>query len=181
MKKYAAYRSKVFAPWFKKDINIKEGLTKAEIIVCGLGFYELFRVLAENAEIDTALKVLKNPTVPSYMQWIDAGETGLCESFSPASGTDSHNHHFWGNISAFFMQQICGIKVCADKIKCEPFVPSDMNEASASFESVFGRISASWKRENGKITYNITYPERAKEHIVLCVNGAHEVKICKTV
>ena len=140
-----------------------------------LGGRVIFHVLAENGEIDTAVRMLENPTTPSYMQWIDMGETGLCESFNPKSDTDSHNHHFWGNISALFMEQICGIKVCADKIKLEPFFPTDINEAKASFDSVFGKVSVSWKRENGKIIYNISYPESAKEHIELCVSGADEV------
>ena len=144
-----------------------------------LGARVVFHVLAEGGEIDNAIRILENPTVPSYVQWIDAGETGLCESFNPASGTDSHNHHFWGNISAFFMEQICGIKVCADVIKIEPFFPKTLNEASAGFDSVYGRISASWKRENGRLIYIVSYPESAKDHVVLCVNGADEVIINK--
>ena len=142
-----------------------------------LGARVVFHVLAENGEIDTVIRMLENPTSPSYMQWIDMGETGLCESFNPKSDTDSHNHHFWGNISALFMEQICGIKVCADKIKIEPFFPTNMNEAKASFESVFGKISASWKRENGKLVYNLSYPETAKEHIELNINGADDIVI----
>ena len=146
-----------------------------------LGARVVFHVLAENGEIDTVIKMLENPTTPSYMQWIDMGETGLCESFNPKSDTDSHNHHFWGNISALFMEQICGIKVCADTIRLEPFFPSHMNEAAASFDSVFGKISVLWKRENGKITYKVTYPEASKEHIAFNINGADEVIVndCK--
>ena len=140
-----------------------------------LGARVVFHVLAENGEIDTAIRVLENPTVPSYMQWIDAGETGLCESFNPKSGTDSHNHHFWGNISALFMEQICGIKVCADTIKIEPFFPRTINEASAYFDSVFGKISASWKRIDGRVVYTVEYPETAKEHIILNIIGADEI------
>ena len=141
-----------------------------------LGARVVFHVLAENGEIDTAVRMIENPTTPSYMQWIDMGETGLCESFNPKSDTDSHNHHFWGNISALFMEQICGIKVSADTVKIEPFFPTNMNEASASFDSIYGRISASWKRENGRITYSLEYPQKAKEHIVISVNGA-DIKI----
>ena len=142
-----------------------------------LGARVVFHVLAENGEIDTVIRMLENPTVPSYKQWIDAGETGLCESFNPRSDTDSHNHHFWGNISALFMEQICGIKVCGDKINIEPFFPTNINEANASFDSIFGKISVSWKRENGKLVYNLSYPESAKEHIVININGADEVVV----
>ena len=64
----------------------------------------------------------------------------------------------------------------ADTVKIEPFFPTNMNEALASFDSIYGRISASWKRENGRITYSLEYPQKAKEHIVISVNGA-DIKI----
>lgn len=127
-----------------------------------LGGRVLFHVLAENGEIDTAMKILTNPTSPSYNQWVLAGDTALCEAFGEYDGLESHNHHFWGNISAFFMEQICGIKVCADKINIEPHFPLCINNASASFNSVFGKVSVSWKRENDKIKFELEYPEKAK-------------------
>ena len=131
-------------------------------IGCGvLGGRVLFHVLAENGEIDTALKILTNPTAPSYMQWVIEGNTALCEGFGEYDGLSSHNHHFWGNISAFFMEQICGIKVCADTINIEPHFPSEINSASANFDSIFGTVSVAWKRENDEIVFNLEYPEKA--------------------
>ena len=131
-------------------------------IGCGvLGGRVLFHVLAENGEIDTALKILTNPTAPSYMQWVLEGDTALCEGFGEYDGLSSHNHHFWGNISAFFMEQICGIKLCADTIHIEPHFPSEISSASANFDSVFGTVSVAWKRENDKIVFHLEYPEKA--------------------
>lgn len=128
-----------------------------------LGGRVLFHVLAENGEVDTAMKILTNPTPPSYNQWLLAGDTALCESFAEYDdGLASHNHHFWGNISAFFMEEICGIKVCADAVNIEPHFSADMNSASAAFDSVFGKVSVSWIRENGKIKFDLEYPKGAK-------------------
>lgn len=128
-----------------------------------LGGRVLFHVLAENGEVDTAMKILTNPTPPSYNQWLLAGDTALCESFAEYDdGLASHNHHFWGNISAFFMEEICGIKVYADAVNIEPHFPADMNSASTAFDSVFGKVSVSWIRENGKIKFDLEYPKGAK-------------------
>ncbi len=138
-----------------------------------LGGRVIFHVLAENGEIDTAMKILKNPTVPSFMQWVNNGDTALCEGFGESDGLASHNHHFWGNFSAFFMEQICGIKANADKINIEPHFPSDMNYAKAKFNSVFGIVSVMWKRENGKIVFNLDYPNNAKGKLFL--NGSAEI------
>jgi hypothetical protein len=62
-------------------------------------------------------------------------------------GLSSHNQHFWGNISAFFMQQICGIKVGADTINIEPHIPSVMNSACATYRSVYGAVSLTGKKK----------------------------------
>lgn len=120
-----------------------------------LGGRVIFHVLAENGHIDTALKILTNPTAPSYMQWLNNGDTALCEGFNSSDGLSSHNHHFWGNISAFFMEQICGIKPAYDKIIIDPHFPSVINYAKAEFDSAFGKIKVQWKRINGEISLSI--------------------------
>lgn len=146
----------------KSDYHIDTGI---------LGGRVLFNVLAENGEMDTAIKIMKNPTKPSYMQWVLNGDTALCESFEESDGISSHNHHFWGNISAFFMEQICGIKVNADKINIAPHFPSNMNFAKAEFYSAFGKVSVMWKRINDKIIFNLDYPNEAKGKLVLKRNA----------
>ena len=127
-----------------------------------LGGRVLFHLLSENGEIDTAIKILENPTPPSYMQWIQSGDTALCEGFGEYNGLASHNHHFWGNISALFMEQICGIKVCAETINIEPHIPSGMQSAEASFNSVFGKISVKWKKESDNVVFKIECPQSIK-------------------
>lgn len=131
-----------------------------------LGGRVIFHTLAENGEIDTAIKMLTNPTAPSYAQWVNDGDTTLCEGFYEYDGLSSHNHHFWGNISAFFMEQICGIKPMADKIIIDPHFPSDMSFARAEFDSVFGKIKAEWERLDGKISFNIDCDDSVKDKLV---------------
>ena len=143
-----------------------------------LGGRVLFHVLSEHGEIDTALKILEAPTSPSYVQWIEAGDTALCEGFYEYDGLSSHNHHFWGNISAFFMEQICGIKVCGEKINIDPHFPKSISYAKASFESVFGKISVKWKRDGEKILFELDYPEAANGKITFknCVIKQRETQ-----
>jgi alpha-L-rhamnosidase len=131
-----------------------------------LGGRVIFHVLADNGEIDAAMEIIENPTPPSYMQWIRNGDTSLCESFIEDDGLASHNHHFWGNISAFFMEQICGIKVMGNTINIEPHFPSNINYARAEFDSVFGKVRVKWKREKNKIIFKLDYPEKAKGILV---------------
>ncbi|MDE6111338.1 MAG: family 78 glycoside hydrolase catalytic domain, partial [Eubacterium sp.] len=39
---FSTFENRLPAPWFKKDIHLSGDIEKAEITVCGLGFYELF-------------------------------------------------------------------------------------------------------------------------------------------
>ncbi|MDE6020650.1 MAG: alpha-L-rhamnosidase N-terminal domain-containing protein, partial [Ruminococcus sp.] len=39
---FSTFENRIPAPWFKKDIQLSSDIEKAEITVCGLGFYELF-------------------------------------------------------------------------------------------------------------------------------------------
>ena len=139
-----------------------------------LGARVLFHLLAENGEVDTAVRILKNPTAPSYMQWVLAGDTALCEGFDESNGLASHNHHFWGNISAFFMEQICGIRINADTIDILPRIPCDMQYARASCRTVFGKVSVSWKKEKSGISFEIEYPEKANG-VFRCNNESREL------
>lgn len=141
-----------------------------------LGGRVIFHLLAEHGEIDTAIKMLTNKTAPSYMQWIEVCDTALSEAFIDHDGTSSHNHHFWGNISAFFMEQICGIRVMADTINIEPHFPKGISNAASTFESVYGKVSVKWKRADGKILFDLTYPEAANGKMILDGGKALDAK-----
>ena len=143
-----------------------------------LGGRVLFHVLAEHGEIDTALKILKSPTPPSYVQWIDAGDTALCEGFYEYEGLSSHNHHFWGNISAFFMEQICGIKARGERIDIEPHFPESISYAKAGFVSTFGKISVEWERDGEKIIFKLNCPETAKGKVTFKADDPKRI-ICQ--
>lgn len=123
-----------------------------------LGGRVIFHVLAENGEMETAMKILKNPTAPSYIQWIDEGSTALREDFVVGNMTCSYNHHFWGNISAFFLDKICGIQVHCDKITINPNLPEHMNYATGEFNSVFGTIKVTLNRKEDKVITKVDCP-----------------------
>lgn len=39
---FSTFENRIPAPWFKKEFHLSSDIEKAEITVCGLGFYELF-------------------------------------------------------------------------------------------------------------------------------------------
>ena len=127
-----------------------------------LGGKVLFHVLTKFGYTDLALKIMVRPEFPSYGNWVAQGATSLWEDFmeDPAS----MNHHFWGDISAWFIKRLAGIDynpaandLC--HVDITPHFPEEMNDAKAWFDSNLGRIEASWVREGSRIRLSLTIPE----------------------
>lgn len=122
-------------------------------IDCGcLGARVIFRALAENGMIDLAYRMLTYTDAPSYGEWVVRGDTTAAEDFySPDDPVSSRNHHFLGDISAFFIDTIAGIKINPDlkgafTCKIAPCLPAALEKAEAFHIAPFGRISVSVKK-----------------------------------
>ena len=80
---------------------------------CGiLGLRVLFHVLSRFGKTDLAYYMITKKDFTSYGYWIENGATSLWEVFTPyEKGQSSLNHHFFGDIISWFMQNLVGIKV----------------------------------------------------------------------
>ena len=140
-----------------------------------LGARVLFRVLADNGYPDLALELIETPDFPSFAYYLRFGATSLFESFyeidehfEPISGKHldilSQNHHFWGDISAFFIEYFAGIKINPDgddcrKIVIKPFFVEKLNLVSAHREAPYGIIRVTWEKDKtGKIDMDVSVP-----------------------
>ena len=130
-----------------------------------IGARYLFHVLAKGGDADLALKMITRPEWPSYGNWIARGATSLWEDFvRPQGKQNSKNHHFFGDISAWFIRYIAGLKPNPnmegiDKIEVSPCFATSLTYASAHFDAPKGRVEVSWKREADKIALFVTLPE----------------------
>lgn len=124
---------------------------------CGfLGTRALFHVLSEFGDTELAFEMITKKEYPSYGNLIERGETTLVEHFLPEGVITSHNHHFLGDISRWFIENIAGVKIINSK-KAEVNInpPKSIDYASFSYELPSGEISVSWKREGDDIKVNI--------------------------
>ena len=131
-----------------------------------LGCRVIFHVLSKFGYSDLAYKMITRPDYPSYGNWIERGATTLWENFAPDS-VDSTNHHFWGDISAWFIKRIAGIDYNPDrnditKLTVKPSFIGKLKNASAYYVSKFGRIEVSWKRNGENIVLEVTIPDGIK-------------------
>ncbi len=138
-----------------------------------LGGRVIFHVLSDFGHSDLAYKMIARPDYPSYGNWIERGATTLWESFYPESKKpDSKNHHFWGDISAWFIKRLAGINLnpCGNDISCVDIKPSfvkALDNASAYHISPGGKISSSWERTENGIILTVEIPECMSGNIIL--------------
>ncbi|MBQ9115514.1 MAG: family 78 glycoside hydrolase catalytic domain, partial [Clostridia bacterium] len=130
-----------------------------------LGGRVIFHVLSRFGYSDLAFKMITREDYPSYGNWIKRGATTLWEDFRP-NGVSSMNHHFWGDISAWFVKCVAGIRVNPNggnvkEIKIAPSFVDALEHASASYTAPYGKISVSWKREGKTVGLCVDIPDSA--------------------
>ena len=135
-----------------------------------LGGKVLFHVLTRFGYTDLALAIMIRPEYPSYGNWVAQGATSLWEDFmeDPAS----MNHHFWGDISAWFIKRLAGICYNPEgtdlhRVDICPHFPEAMDDASAWFDSNCGRIASKWIREADKVLLTLDIPAGIQGQLIL--------------
>ncbi len=125
-----------------------------------LGGRVLFRGLSDFGYSDLAYHMITRPDYPSYGNWLQRGATTLWENFKP-DGVASMNHHFWGDISAWFMEYIGGIRLDATQntLELRPYFIEKLDNASAYHFAPEGKISVDWKRTDTDILLSVQIPE----------------------
>lgn len=129
-----------------------------------LGARVLFHVLTAFGRSDLAYTMITCPDFPSYGNWVKRGATSLWEAFQPEGGRIlSLNHHFWGDISSWFIQSLAGIRFNPHRNNwkeadiCPSFVPQ-LSYAEGFHIAPAGKIVSSWKRDAQGILLTVEMP-----------------------
>ncbi len=134
------------------------------LLVGVIGARHLFHVLAAYGHVDLALKLITRTDFPAYGMWVAEGATTLAEEFTkPGERLNSRNHHFWGDIAAFFMKELAGLRpnpLVRDvrEYAIEPIFATQLDYATASYDSPWGEVSVSWKRAGDDIELTVCAP-----------------------
>ncbi|MBR5454061.1 MAG: family 78 glycoside hydrolase catalytic domain [Clostridia bacterium] len=138
-----------------------------------LGGRVLYRVLSQFGRTDLAYKMVTDGRCPSYAQWINEGATTLYEEFLPDDSIrPSLNHHFWGDISGWMIENLAGLVINPDCISPDRFLIApkfvdELDHASASHKLPKGTLSVSWRREGEDIYLTLSVPEGCKGEVHL--------------
>lgn len=141
-----------------------------------IGLRVIFRVLAQYHKADLAWKMITRKDFPAYGNWIARGMTSLPEAWT-AEGkkiTYSLNHHFFGDVSAWFIEYVAGLQPNpylrdANEIRIAPTFINELKSAQGAITLPCGKASVYWERDDNpeKILLTVDVPENASGKIVL--------------
>lgn len=131
-----------------------------------LGGRLLFRVLADCEEAELAYRMITRRDPPSYGHYVEIGATTLWEGFVDEQQKlpYSRNHHFWGDISAWFFRYPCGIRMdhfydAEPYLLIAPCLLSELSFADGMIETPRGSVSARWERNGERVILKIRTPK----------------------
>lgn len=138
-----------------------------------LGARVIFHVLTAFGRSDLAYKMIARTDFPSYGNWITRGATTLWETHQPEGGRVlSLNHHFWGDISGWFIQALAGIRYNPNnndfaEVEIRPSFVPQLDDASGFHICSLGKISSAWRRVEDGIELTVEIPAGMKGMILL--------------
>lgn len=153
------------------ELKVAEQLNRtvvADGYVCDFGLigskYAL-RMLVKYGYIDTAYRLATQTEIPSWGNWIKQGYTTPLETWivRPDFRDSSANHVFFGDIAAWFQNDLVGINYDVSRpgfehIVLRPHFPEGLDWARGSFRSVRGLVSSSWSRTDDKMQLEVVVP-----------------------
>ncbi|MFB6296411.1 MAG: family 78 glycoside hydrolase catalytic domain [Halobacteriales archaeon] len=124
----------------------------------------LLVTLADRGEVDVAHTIATRETHPSWGHWIVENDaTALYESWELHSR--SRDHPPYGSIDEFFYRSLCGIAPAEpgyERVEVRPRIPSDLDWASGTVETVRGPVESAWERtDDGGIRLEVGIPGNA--------------------
>lgn len=145
--------------------------------VVGLKF--MFDVLLRYGKAQLAYELLTQTTFPSFGYQIREGATTLWERWELLDSDkvfNSHSHPFAGSVDAWFFKNFGGIQLMKDHYGfsgtiLRPLIVNGMNYASASVDSVYGRVASNWYRDMDKLIYTVIVPGNTEALVYIPKNS----------
>jgi alpha-L-rhamnosidase len=133
----------------------------------GVGY--LCPVLTEAGYTDVAYRLLTNETYPSWGYTIKNGATTIWERWDgwteeggfQSPNMNSFNHYSLGSVGEWLYRYVAGIDLGApgySRIVIRPRPGGNLTHARAEYDSVRGKISSSWKIDDGRFILEALVP-----------------------
>jgi hypothetical protein len=140
-----------------------------------VGFPYMVRVLMESGRSDVLLAMMRRTDAPSYGSQLAAGATALTEAWD-ANPRASQDHFMLGGGEEWFYRGLAGIdfdmsRKKDERITIRPAMVHGLDWAKGSYDSVLGKVSAEWRREEDDVRVMVSVPANATATVVLPVGS----------
>jgi alpha-L-rhamnosidase len=126
--------------------------------------------LSSTGHNDTAVSLLLNEDMPSWLYEVNMGATTIWERWNSVNpdgklsseGMNSLNHYSYGSIVAWMYKDLVGIKASEagyKRVKIEPKTDARLGFADCTMKTASGEYKVSWKYEGkDKVSFKIHVP-----------------------
>lgn len=138
------------------------------------------QVLTDNAYLDLAYMLLNRQEYPSWLYPITRGATTIWERWDGIKpdgsfqdpGMNSFNHYAYGAIGDWLYRVVAGIQIDSANpgykhIIIKPNPGGGLTFATATHQSMYGKIESSWKIENRQLKLSVTIPPNTRATVLL--------------
>ena len=155
-----------------------------------IGTAWISKALSDNGLDELAYRLLQNNKYPSWLYSIEQGATTIWErlngytvedGFGGNNSMNSFNHYSFGAVGQWMMAYSLGIQ--RDEpgfrkfiLQPQPDPTGQMTWARGYYDSMYGRISSSWKTENGMLTYEASVPGNTTATLYLPASSVDSIR-----
>jgi alpha-L-rhamnosidase len=154
-----------------------------------LGTPYLCHVLTRFGYDDVAYSLLLQETYPSWLYPVKMGATTIWERWDgikPDStfqtpGMNSFNHYAYGAIGDWMYRVVAGIDTDESgpgykHITIKPHIGGGLTFARADLQTYYGKVSAHWKTENGRLQLDVEIPANTKATVYIPASTVESIK-----
>jgi alpha-L-rhamnosidase len=170
---------------FKNITDVIEQKYDSHICTGVIGTAWLMRTLSDYGRGDLALKIATNRSYPSWGYMLDRGATTIWELWNGDTANpwmNSQNHvMLLGDLLIWYYEHLAGIRNADGSnafrlIEMKPDFPTGLREVSATYQSVKGPITSSWKNSSTKLLWDIEIPPNAEALVYIKTTSEATVK-----
>jgi len=150
-----------------------------------LGTPELCHILTRYGYLDEAYLLLYRQEYPSWLYPVTQDATTIWERWDGQKpdgtfqdpGMNSFNHYAYGAIGDWLYRKVAGIDLdpanpAFKQFIVKPHPGGEMNDVKATYDSPHGKISSSWKIEDGKFHLTVEVPVNSNAVIYIPSTGS---------
>ena len=110
--------------------------------------------------------------------------TTLWETWRESDDVYSNCHPMFGSVSEWFFRWLGGIRPEPEypgfrKFWLTPSVPNGLEQINCTYHSPYGTIVSNWKKENGKVIYQMEIPQGSSAFVAVKREMSQKIQLEK--